>query len=309
MPVRHRFVFIPLALLWTLPAAAQEVFEMAFPGAEVIEERSASYGELRWMTSNVPNFDGRSEVATDAIEGATRTVGYALSADRSPLEVFRVYQGALSEAGFVSLFECETRDECGPGNPDTGLHAAMNPEDPMLNLGNDGRYGVYERISDGQREMVEVATSVQSFPQENRIQVRWGSTGAQVAALERLNADGIAAALAADGTAAIYGLEFETDSAVLRPEADAVLAEMAAYLSGTDANFLLVGHTDDVGALDYNMDLSARRAAAVRTALAERHGIAGGRMEAHGVGFLAPAASNADEAGRARNRRVEMVLC
>ena len=123
-----------------------------------------------------------------------------------------------------------------------------------------------------------------------------------------LDADGIAAALAADGAAAIYGLEFESGSAVLLPAADAVLEQMAAYLQGNDAAVLLVGHTDNVGDLASNMDLSAQRAAATRAALAERHGIAGARMETHGVGFLAPAAPNADEAGRARNRRVEMVL-
>lgn len=103
-------------------------------------------------------------------------------------------------------------------------------------------------------------------------------------------------------------MEFETDSAVLLPEAEPVLAEMAAFMALSDVGVLLVGHTDDVGALPYTLDLSARRAAAVRSALAERFGVAGGRMEAHGVGFLSPAAPDATEEGRARNRRVEMVL-
>lgn len=88
-----------------------------------------------------------------------------------------------------------------------------------------------------------------------------------------------------------------------------MLAEMAGYLQANPAvEVLIVGHTDNVGALDYNMGLSERRAGAVREALAARYGIAGARMSAHGVGFLAPAAPNDSDTGRAANRRVEMVL-
>ena len=55
------------------------------------------------------------------------------------------------------------------------------------------------------------------------------------------------------------------------------------------------------------MSLSRRRAEAVRSALVSDHGIAAERLAANGVSYLAPVASNADEAGRAKNRRVELV--
>jgi outer membrane protein OmpA-like peptidoglycan-associated protein len=55
------------------------------------------------------------------------------------------------------------------------------------------------------------------------------------------------------------------------------------------------------------MDLSRRRAAAVAAALAKSYGVAAARMQAAGVGFQAPVASNASEEGRAQNRRVELV--
>jgi len=70
----------------------------------------------------------------------------------------------------------------------------------------------------------------------------------------------------------------------------------------------LVGHTDTVGALDSNIALSQARAEAVRTRLVEEHGVAPERIEAHGIGFLAPRASNRSEAGRDSNRRVEAVV-
>jgi len=70
---------------------------------------------------------------------------------------------------------------------------------------------------------------------------------------------------------------------------------------------VIVGHSDNQGTLDANLALSQRRAEAVRDALVSR-GVAAERLDARGVGFLAPVASNATEEGRARNRRVELVL-
>jgi outer membrane protein OmpA-like peptidoglycan-associated protein len=69
----------------------------------------------------------------------------------------------------------------------------------------------------------------------------------------------------------------------------------------------VVGHTDNIGALDYNIDLSRRRAEAVVVALTSQHGVARDRLRPSGVGPLAPAATNATEGGRALNRRVELV--
>jgi outer membrane protein OmpA-like peptidoglycan-associated protein len=69
----------------------------------------------------------------------------------------------------------------------------------------------------------------------------------------------------------------------------------------------IVGHTDNQGALDYNVGLSQRRAEAVARALAGQYGIPAARMSARGLGPLAPVTSNATEEGRAKNRRVELV--
>ena len=84
------------------------------------------------------------------------------------------------------------------------------------------------------------------------------------------------------------------------------LDELAAWL-GADASrrLLLVGHTDNAGGLDGNIALSQRRAEAVARRLTERYGIAPDRIEARGIGYLAPRASNATAEGRQANRRVE----
>ena len=74
-----------------------------------------------------------------------------------------------------------------------------------------------------------------------------------------------------------------------------------------DWRISIEGHTDSVGTEPYNMDLSARRAAAVREALVRAHGIASGRIRTAGFGESRPREPNATPEGRARNRRVELV--
>lgn len=69
----------------------------------------------------------------------------------------------------------------------------------------------------------------------------------------------------------------------------------------------MVGHTDWVGKVDDNLRLAQARAEAVAAELASAHGIAAARLKGYGVGPLAPVVGNDDEAGRARNRRVDLV--
>jgi outer membrane protein OmpA-like peptidoglycan-associated protein len=70
----------------------------------------------------------------------------------------------------------------------------------------------------------------------------------------------------------------------------------------------IVGHTDDQGEFEANMTLSQKRAQAVADALANKYGIAANRMLPRGVANMAPVASNASDEGRAKNRRVELVV-
>ena len=70
----------------------------------------------------------------------------------------------------------------------------------------------------------------------------------------------------------------------------------------------IVGHTDNQGGVDDNLALSRHRAEAVAAALATEYGIDARRLSARGVANFAPLATNADEAGRAKNRRVELVV-
>lgn len=114
--------------------------------------------------------------------------------------------------------------------------------------------------------------------------------------------------LRATGHVAVYGIYFDTGLAVVKPESRPALDEVAKMLKA-DASLKLwvVGHTDWVGKVDDNMRLAQARAEAVVAELTSAHGIGAGRLKGYGVGPLAPVAGNDDDAGRAKNRRVDLV--
>ena len=95
---------------------------------------------------------------------------------------------------------------------------------------------------------------------------------------------------------------------IIRVAAMAQSVVVSAEQIAKATKVFIVGHTDMQGPVERNRILSRDRAAAVIAALVKDHGITVDRLTAEGVGPLAPAASNVDEAGRAKNRRVEMVL-
>lgn len=108
--------------------------------------------------------------------------------------------------------------------------------------------------------------------------------------------------------ASIYGIYFDTDKADVKPESEQALGEIARLLEKRPGlKLYVVGHTDSVGSLDYNRDLSVRRARAVVKVLTGKYGVAASRPRGEGVGPLAPVLANTSNGGRAKNRRVELV--
>jgi outer membrane protein OmpA-like peptidoglycan-associated protein len=106
----------------------------------------------------------------------------------------------------------------------------------------------------------------------------------------------------------IYGIYFDFGSDRLKPESTPVLNEIAQVMEKhPDWKLSVSGHTDNVGGDAYNLDLSKRRAAAVKQALAMRDHIAPDRLTTDGYGASRPVDTNDTLEGRARNRRVELM--
>ncbi|GBU25846.1 hypothetical protein R83H12_02505 [Fibrobacteria bacterium R8-3-H12] len=104
-------------------------------------------------------------------------------------------------------------------------------------------------------------------------------------------------------------LLFEFGKAELKPELKENLAEIAGILKNllTESTVIIEGHTDNVGKADANKKLSQQRADEVLKYLVGR-GVAKNRLKAVGYGLTKPVADNATEEGKAKNRRVELVI-
>jgi len=116
-----------------------------------------------------------------------------------------------------------------------------------------------------------------------------------------------AAEIGKTGHAAIYGIEFDTGKAAIRPESQKVLKDVLSLLQAQpDWKMRIEGHTDSTGTKGGNQTLSQQRAASVVAWLVE-NGVPRTQLTAAGMGDTKPIADNGTEQGRARNRRVELV--
>lgn len=114
-------------------------------------------------------------------------------------------------------------------------------------------------------------------------------------------------ALAAKRPVEIYGIYFDFNSAVIKPQSAVVLNQIAAILhKNPDWKLSVAGYTDNIGDDAFNLDLSKRRAAAVKDALVAKYKATPESLSTGGYGSSNPVASNDTIEGRARNRRVEL---
>jgi OmpA-OmpF porin, OOP family len=130
---------------------------------------------------------------------------------------------------------------------------------------------------------------------------------AEMAQKLEFSAGEMADALKKNGFVALNGILFDTGAHTIKPESNALLNEVVAMLKKDKSLKLSIeGHTDNVGAKAANLDLSRRRAESVVKYLTS-NGIEAQRLKFEGKGDTTPVADNRAEAGRAKNRRVELV--
>lgn len=286
------------AVLLPFAALAQvRVLEVEpFAGSEerLGDRVEEAFGRTERVTGLV---DGK--VVTEPFEGRVLLRRFDNPAGKSSLEILENYRLALQAEGLVIDWTCASRTECG-NQADGGWRSrnGMN-----LGIGSDVRYLTGTLTFEGATVHVSVGV-VSGSHYVQVLQADAMATG-QVSVTD---AEAMAAGIDATGKIALDNIYFDFGSAVLLPESDAAIAEIARLLTDRpELQVYLVGHTDSVGTLEANLTLSRDRAQAVVTALETRFGVEAGRAVPAGVGPLAPVASNATEDGRQLNRRVEIV--
>jgi outer membrane protein OmpA-like peptidoglycan-associated protein len=285
--------------------------------ANVVGEESRSELPGSYALPTAP-FDGQS-VPTRQFEGALDQRAFQLAAPgMTTLALLAPLRDQVSAAGYEVIFECDA-PACGGFDFRFGTDVMPEP-DMHVDLG-DFRFLSATRGDEAVSILVSRSTS-SAYVQITRI-TKATLPEPPVAAVVELDeqelprgveettprATAIEAALDTAGVAALDDLVFASGAATLNEGNYASLAAVAAWLQANpDGTIALVGHTDASGSLQANVALSERRAEAVAEVLIETYGADRNRIAAHGVGFLAPRATNQTEEGRQKNRRVEVIV-
>ncbi|KAF0188847.1 MAG: outer membrane protein/peptidoglycan-associated [Desulfobulbaceae bacterium] len=260
---------------------------------------------------------------------------YLLPENISPLQATRNYQnevGSLNGNDGKPLFECKGSD-CGgdPGRSSEGgggdqslsmyLWPEENIKDKHFTNGhcaqtvrtNEQHFVAFELPAKNAYVSV-LAYSVKdnsyckAFNNRTVVVVDVFERKAMEQKMVTVKAEEMAQSIMASGHIALYGLYFDTGKADVKPESKDTLEQIAKLLTTTPSlKLLVVGHTDNVGTLSSNMDLSKRRADAVVSVLVSQYAIDRTRLSPVGVSFASPVAANSNDEGRAKNRRVELV--
>lgn len=270
--------------------------------------------------------------ATVTAQGTVTRAIYVAPAGRSSLEVTTNFTDALAAKGFEPVYRC-SGEACGESfvvlkvrwdKPETKVVGPNYEQirrlliDAAFDQLIDVRYSLFKKsapegdtyvgvyggthtggsfgtYSDALRDRVGVLVEV--------VEPRAMEKRMAMVSAEQINGD-----IVKQGKAIFYGILFDFDKAEIKAESEPQLAEMAKFLKANpNLRAFVIGHTDNKGALDYNVKLSNQRADAVVRALAARHGIDAKRLTARGLGPLAPVATNRTEDGQTKNRRVELV--
>lgn len=297
----------------------------------------AGYAQQGWEQRSFPDAGGVGKgnegfIKPLTVEGKVTRLLYVSPLDKSPLEVFRNYQQALQAAGFKTAWSCETEAQgCAKAyfaldkNERLRGMGWAKGDLPSLDPSSSGRWSLATSITHDQGRMLVgqltqggrplhllLYTSLAQNAHTHRTAtyIEIVEPKAMPTGQVTVDAQAIGQGLTAEGKIALYGLFFDTGKSEVKPESQAQLVEMAQVLKADPKlRVYIVGHTDNVGSFDANQALSMARAQAVVGALSRPpHSIDASRLSAKGAASIAPVASNADESGRARNRRVEMVL-
>jgi outer membrane protein OmpA-like peptidoglycan-associated protein len=262
------------------------------------------------------------------VEGRLVRTLYLLPAGVSPLDAVRNYEQDLRAAGTQILFRCHSKDmneagDCGRGMIERKLldsHVELKGQSSVAAGVYGSRFGELEYLAGrtpraGSDFVVALAawtstsaTIHKGYVGRTLMLLDVVETKPVVERMVLVNAAALQAAIKKSGRVSVYGILFDFNSAVIKPDSQQQLGEIALLLKrNPEWKLDVIGHTDSVGGADFNQKLSEQRARAVVDALAQKEKIAPARLRAQGRGLTQPVASNDTEEGRTQNRRVELI--
>ncbi len=238
------------------------------------------------------------------LEGTITRIIYQCTRTVSSLELYKSYETALLNNGFQKIYSCETTG-CGDG---FGRDFPDDNAPHIKSYSQDQYYFAGRRDEDDSTEIYVSVYTV--FTQDgpvarlDLVEIKKMAEGQVKVTAAKIKSD-----FEKTGKAVINQVYFETGKASLQKESDPALTEVSKFLrENPTLKIFVVGHTDDEGGFEFNMTLSRQRSETIVKELTTKYGIESNRLNAEGVGYLCPVATNKNAAGKAKNRRVELVL-
>lgn len=321
--MRHFLIF--LAVCFAVPLSAQDMdgavdhpIVTRFPGTDLTWQTTETYRTYRLPTGPVTGYRNIDDWI-DTEGRVTRSFYRYAGTDRDFDEIYLNFLEAFEAEGFEILGQGVSDDRKGTAVGARQWLDVYLIENPFTAPGevstmaagtsSSGGAGSFVATRDRLAGRVYVVVSVEQHAEDfigaliDIVEVEQAETG-----LVSVDAEAIGRDLTEKGRVVLDGIEFESDSATLLATSDTALQAVVEHLTAyPDQMFYVVGHTDAVGSFDYNRDLSRARAVSVVEALTNRYSVPRERLAPHGVGPLVPVFSNGSDAGRDRNRRVELV--
>jgi OOP family OmpA-OmpF porin len=312
-----------------------------FSGSTMLSHTAADFDSLTIPLDALKVVPGRRDGKNNAVhapskkldlEGRRQHYLYLLPAGASPLAAIRNYQNAAKAKGGKSLYECQgeacgggqrTVNSGGGGNQSIGM--LLWPADKVLDKHTSAAgCAMRNKISEQRFTALEIpaanvhvavlafgieaSAECKNFNGRTFVMVDTLESKAMAQTMDTPSATDMVASITTSGRIALYGILFDTGKTDVKAESKATMDEIAKLLSANRSlKLLVVGHTDNVGGFAPNLDLSKRRAESVVAQLVSQYKIDPKRLQAFGVSYASPVAANTDEAGRGRNRRVELV--
>lgn len=320
--LRLTCLFLSLAFLTAaadLPGSKDPPGMKRYEGSELIGYHAPMFDEYLLPLGKPTELHPPKYEKSEAIEGQLSRYTYIAPAGRSAAELYRNYKLEFQRLGLQTLYEkaAGARGWFGPtfdkDADDDGLSQILgySEADERLLVG---------KSKDAKPSYYVVFVTVYNdgvIPNRLRDVVQKGRALAHIIVVtpdvmqEKMtfvNADEMTKAIHDSGRIALYGIYFDTGKDELKAESEPTLAEIGKLMkSGPSMRLHVVGHTDNQGQPDFNLDLSRKRAATVVRELTGKYGVAANRLDSFGCGLYSPVASNEAEDGRAKNRRVELV--
>ncbi len=307
------------ALAADLPGSKDPPGMKRYEGSEIIGYREPRFDEFLLPMGPPTSQDPPKYTKSLKIEGLVSRYTYAAPAGRTPTELLRNYKLEFQRLNLVTLYEKGASDGGWFGPTLTPIQVEDKIADILTYNQAQERVLVGKSKDASPTYYYVFVTSYRDGNMPDRLQsvVKKDIALAELVVvtpqqMEKnmafVNAGEMSRSLADSGKIALYGIYFDTDKDSVRPDSQATLQEIAKLLTANRSlRVSVVGHSDNQGKPDYNLDLSRRRAAAVVRELTSTYGIAADRLSSFGCGFYAPVASNDTEDGKAKNRRVELV--